>query len=407
MLRANHKILMVLGNNTYPFDRRVRLEAETLAGAGYHVTVLCPAGRGERQRETIDGVDVFRFPATPEGSGVIGYLFEFAYSAVVMFVFALYLLLTQKFDIVHVHNPPDTVFLIKWLAQVMGKRFVFDHNDLSPELYLSKFGKQGDLFHRGLLLMEHLCCRGADLVIATNQSYRELQIQRHKVDAGKIEVVRNAPRIHEFADVKPNEALRRTAKTILVYVGHISAQDGVDYLLRSLNILCYELGQRDFYCVIVGPADDMDGLQRLSRELKIDSKVRFTGRLPFGAELLSYLMTADIGVEPAPSNPLNDKSTMIKITEYMAMGKPIVAYDLSESRYTAEEAALFAEKNNERDFAQKISILMGDADMRKRMGEFGQKRMQSHLSWQHSADNLLMAYERMLNTATEPVRPVS
>lgn len=402
--QPNARVLMVLGNNTYPFDRRVRHEAETLAAAGYGVTVLCPAGKGEPRRDRIDGVDVVRFPPIPEGRGVVGYLLEFGLSALVMGWYALFLLLTRRFDVVHVHNPPDTVFTLKWIAKLLGKRFIFDHNDLSPELYLSKFGKQGDLFHRGLLWMERLCCRGADAVIATNESYRRLQIERHKVDPQRITIVRNAPRIHEFSAIAPDPELRAKATTILGYVGHMSAQDGVDYLLRSLHVLRYRLGYGDFFCVLVGPCDDLEGMQQLARELKVDDVIHFTGRLPFGPQLLSTIMAADIGVEPAPSNPLNDKSTMIKITEYMALGKPIVAYDLPESRFTADQAALFARANDEQDYAEKLFQLINDPNLRQRLGALGQKRVQSYLSWQHSAQNLLDAYERLLRPAGAAVQ---
>lgn len=405
MIKQPHaRVLMVLGNNTYPFDRRVRHEAETLASAGYAVTVLCPRGAGEVRREQIDGVDVVRFPAIPEGRGVLGYVLEFGIAALVMSWYGLLLLLTRRYDVVHVHNPPDTVFVLKWIAKLLGKRFIFDHNDLSPELYLSKFGRANDFFHRGLLFMERLCCRGADAVIATNESYRRLQIERHGIDPQRITIVRNAPRIHEFSAIQPDPAIRARARTILGYVGHMSAQDGIDYLLRALHTLRYTLGYTEFFCVLVGPCDDLEGLQQLARELKVDDVIEFTGRLPFGPQLLSTVMAADIGVEPAPSNPLNDKSTMIKITEYMALGKPIVAFDLPESRYSADRAALFAEANNAEDFAAKLVLLINDPDLRQQLGAIGQQRVQNLLSWQHSAQNLLAVYASLRTPAGATAR---
>ena len=293
----------------------------------------------------------------------------------------------------HTHNPPDILFLIAGFYKLLGKRFVYDHHDLSPELYTARFGKRGMM--RDLLVMgEKAACGLADHVIATNESYKQVEMQRGGVAADRITVVRNGPNLNRFYPVPPNLELRSRASILLGYIGVIGPQDGVDYLLRAIHHLVYDLKQEDFFCVIIGRADKPDVLEALARELQIEKYVWFTGWISY-EDVLCYLSTVDIGVDPDPSNPFNDRCTMIKMMNYMAMSKPIVAFDLPEHRVTAREAALYARPNDELDFARQIVTLIEDPDLRKQMGDAGRLRIETELAWPFQAGHLVEMYENL------------
>jgi glycosyltransferase involved in cell wall biosynthesis len=389
---AGRRVLMLLENQPYPQDGRVRRESFTLAAAGYQVTIICPRNGIQPRHETVDGVRVLRYPTPPAGGGLLGYLFEYGYSTAITFVFSIWVALRGGFDIIHSHNPPDTMFVIGAFFKLFGKRYVFDHHDLSPEMYNARFdGKGNRLVFKALEVLERLSCRVADRVIATNQSYREMEMRRGKVPPEKITIVRNGPELGRVKRVAPDEELRGKASTIIGYVGIMGYQDGVDYLLRALQHLLYDLKRSDFFMVLVGTGDAWHDLKALSTKLGLDDHVWFTGTVS-DEELRRYLSTADICVDPDPSNPFNDRSTMIKITEFMALEKPIVAFDLPENRYTAQDAALFVTPNDERKFAAALAELMDDPERRSRMGAYGRRRIEDELAWQHCSPKLLEAY---------------
>jgi glycosyltransferase involved in cell wall biosynthesis len=269
-------------------------------------------------------------------------------------------------------------------------------NDLSPELYLSRFGAHDGIVHKGLLLIEKLCLRTANIVISTNESYKKIVLQRGNKKPENVIVVRNGPDLNRIKLIPPDEELRKMNRTVLGYLGALNPQDGVDYLLRSIRYLAYEIGRKDFYCVIVGRGDAFEDLKKLAHDLDIDQFVRLTGYIP-DEDMLRYLSTADICVDPDPSSPLNDVSTWIKVMEYMALGKPIVSFDLKETRFSAQEAAIYVTPNNEEEFAEAIVSLMDNPDKRAKMGAFGQKRIKEKLAWQHVSKNLLYAYEWLLD----------
>jgi glycosyltransferase involved in cell wall biosynthesis len=393
--KPSARVLMVYENNPYPFDQRVRGEAETLAENGYEVTVVAPRDGGQADRETVNGVRVYRFPTPPQGRGVLGYLIEYGYGTLMMVVYTAYLLVRHRFDVVQAYNPPDTVFLIGWLAQLFGKRFVLDLRELSPELYASKFGARLGLLRWVLILFEGACCRAADLIFTVNESCRRTVITRHGLVPSKVLVVRNGPRLQEFSSVIPDAAIKAKAPLIIGYLGHMSVQDGVDNLLRALHHLKFELGRNDFYTVLIGPADNLDQLQGLAKSLAVQDHVHFVGKMPFGPGLLSCISAADICVEPAPASPLNNVATFVKVIEYMALGKPIVAFDLPETRFSAGEAAFLAQPNDEREFAQLIAKLMDSEELRSKMGRLGKERVNSQFSWQFSASQLTRAYAEL------------
>ena len=385
---------MFVENYPFPQDGRVRREANTLITAGYRVSVVAPKSAGQSWREDVKGVQVFRYPAPLEANGLLGYLWEYGYSLSAAFVLSWIVFFRRGFDIIHAHNPPDIFVLIAAFYKLFGKRFVFDHHDLSPEMYYARFGGKGNrLVYQVLVFFEKLSCKSADHVIATNQSYKKVAMERCGVPEAHITVVRNGPDLNRVRLVDPDPELRKKAKTIIGFVGVMGFTDGVDYLLRALQHLVYDLNRTDFYAVIIGKGDAWKSLKAMATQLDLDEYVWFTGGIS-DADLMRYLSTADICVDPDPFNPFNDKSTMIKMTEYMALGKPIVAFDLTEHRVTAQESAVYARPNDEMDIARHISALMDNPACRQRMGEIGVQRIKTELMWSHQAKHLLKAYER-------------
>jgi glycosyltransferase involved in cell wall biosynthesis len=393
---AGSRILMLLENQTFPQDARVRSESYALVDAGYSVTVICPRRDGQPRSETVNGVRVIRYRRPPTGSGLWGYLLEYGYATAVAFLLSLWVAIRGGFDVVHSHNPPDTMFVIGAFFKLFGKRYVFDHHDLSPEMYNARFGGQGNpLVFRVLVLLERLSCKVADEVIATNESYREMEMRRDNVIPDRITIVRNGPDLARLRLVEPDSELRALAKTIIGYVGVMGYQDGVDYLLRAFHHLISDLGRSDFYAVLIGVGDAWDDLRVLADELSLGDHVRFTGTIS-DDDLRRYLSTADICVDPDPSNSFNDRSSMIKVSEFMALRKPIVMFDLVENRITAQQAAVVVPANDELAFARAIAELMDDPERRARMGTYGRRRVEETLAWSHWAPKLVDVYEQLL-----------
>jgi glycosyltransferase involved in cell wall biosynthesis len=248
-----------------------------------------------------------------------------------------------------------------------------------------------------LVLFEKLSCRLADHVIATNGSYAEVERTRGGVPAERISIVRNGPDLERLRPVAPDPELAARAPIIIGFAGVIGFQDGVDYLIRALGHLLHDLGRSDFFCVVVGKGDARASVMELAHRLQLDQHVWFPGFVS-DEEYLRYLSTADICVVPDPSNPFTDRSSMIKVSEYMALGKPVVAFDLPEHRFTAQDAALYARPNEELELARTISVLMDDPDLRHRLGERGRQRAEHHLAWSHSVPRLLAAYQAVIST---------
>ena len=401
----------MLVENSYPGDVRVKNEAEKLVSAGYSVTVIGLRHAGQKFSDEVNGVRVFRVPPITifkklgkSGSSwlrligffqaLIGYVVEYVYFTAACLAVSIYVALRWGFDVVHAHNPPDTLCVIGGFYKVFGKDFVFDHHDLSPELYLSRFGLrtgQRGAAYRTLLAFEKISLRLSTVSIATNESYKAIQIERGGMQPDQVFVVRNGPNLDRIRLVEPDKRLRSMKKSILGYVGVMNPQDGVDYMLRSLHVLVHELKRTDFYCVAVGSGDSIDDLKRLSEELELGDYVWFTGIIS-EEDLRRSLSSMDICLDPNPSSPLNDVSTWIKVMEYMAMGKPIVAYDLKETRYSAQEAAVYVPPNDEVKFAEAIVELMDQPDRRTAMGEFGRRRVEEKLEWDVVSTKLLDAY---------------
>ncbi|MER7179223.1 glycosyltransferase family 4 protein [Streptomyces hyaluromycini] len=387
---SGRRALILVENLSVPFDRRVWQECTTLRDAGWTVHVICPQGskRDTEPEAEIDGVRIHRYPLRAATGGPAGYLKEYGSA---LWHTARLARKVGPVDVVHACNPPDLLFLPALWLKRRGARFVFDQHDLVPELYLSRFDRGEDLLYRAVCALERRTYRAADVVLATNESYRDVAIRRGGRRPEDVFVVRSAPAIERFQPVPPELELKRGKPHLLCYLGVMGPQDGVDYALRALAKLRDELGRTDWHAVFVGSGDAFDAMVELSRQLGLDDQVQFTGRIP-DADLVRYLSTADVCLSPDPRNPLNDVSTMNKVLEYMAMGRPIVSFDLKEARVSAGEAALYASADDEAEFAELIALLLDDPEKRARMGKIGQERVSGPLSWRNSQASLLAAY---------------
>jgi len=386
------RALVLVENLSVPFDRRVWQECTTLRDAGWEVHVICPQGtkRDTEPETVVDGVAIHRYRLRAAAGGPAGYLAEYASALWHTFRLARAI---GPVRVVHACNPPDLLFLVARRLKRRGARFVFDQHDLVPELYLSRFGRGRDLLYRAVCALERQTYRAADVVIATNESYREVALRRGGKRPEDVFVVRSAPAVERFPEVPKEPELKRGKPYLLCYLGVMGPQDGVDYALRALAALRDELGRDDWHAVFVGSGDTFDDMVRLATRLGLAGQVEFTGRVP-DADLLRYLSTSDVCLSPDPLNPLNDVSTMNKVLEYMAMGRAIVSFDLKEARVSAGDAAVYAPPNDELAFAKLIDRLLDDPEERRRMGGLGRTRVSGPLSWQNSQQALLAAYAR-------------
>jgi glycosyltransferase involved in cell wall biosynthesis len=396
---GNLRVLIIVENLPCPFDRRVWQEAMALRAHGYQVSVICPKGRGYvRGHEVIDGIHVYRHFLPLEASSAAGYAVEYSLALLFQLLLSLRIAFSRGFDVIHACNPPDTIFILARFYKLFGKRFIFDHHDINPELYEAKFGRR-DVWYRLLLSLERWTFATADVSIATNESYRRIAITRGGMPESKVFVVRSGADLSRLRPVAPRPALKRGKPYLVGYVGVIGKQEGLDLLLEAVDYLRRELKRDDVHFTIVGSGTELESLRASARRLGLTDRVEFTGRLP-DADLWEILSTADVCVNPDRANEMNDKSTMNKILEYMALGKPIVQFDLTEGRFSAGDSSLYARPNDSADFAVKLCELLDDPDRRAYMGAVGRQRVESGLSWGHQIPNLLRAYEVALATAS-------
>jgi glycosyltransferase involved in cell wall biosynthesis len=386
------RVLILVENLPSPFDRRVWQEATTLRDAGYVVSIICPTGKGyESKFEKIEGISIWRYDLPVEGEGAIGYALEYSVALASTFVLCWRILLTDGFDVVQACNPPDLFFLIGRFFKLFGKKFVFDHHDINPELYEAKFGRR-DFFYRLLLKLERWTFRSADVSLATNESYRRIAIERGGMAPERVFVVRSGPSLQRMKIRPADDGLKCGRRYLVGYVGVMGKQEGVDYLLRAVRHLVFDLGRTDIHFGLVGGGTSLEAMKALAVELGVADFVTFTGRVP-DREMLAMLNSADVCVNPDIANEMNDKSTMNKIMEYMALGKPIVQFDLAEGRFSAQAASLYAKKNDTFDLAAKIVELLDDPQRRLEMGRCGRIRVESELEWRHEIPKLLSAYD--------------
>ena len=387
------KILIIVENLPVPFDGRVWKEALSLRDANYQVTVLCPKGKGfERGYELLDGIHVYRHPMAEEGNTPFGYVWEYGIALFWEFLYSWWIYLRRGFHVVQGCNPPDDIFLIALPFKLFGVKYIFDHHDVNPELYFSKYGRK-DFFYKAQAWLENLTFRFSDAVMSTNDSYRNIAIGRGGLAPEDVFVVRNGPDLKTFKAVTPKPSLKHGKRYLVGYVGTMSTQEGLDILLEVAAHI-KNLGRRDIHFTCVGGGTGLVGLRKMVEEKDLADTVNFTGRVP-DQELLEVLSTSDVCVNPDRPCEMNDVSTMIKIMEYMALGKPIVQFDLREGRFSAREASLYSDgKDLVADFADKVLWLLDHPEERQRMGEFGRRRVEKELAWEYSVTNLLAAYER-------------
>jgi glycosyltransferase involved in cell wall biosynthesis len=388
------RVLIVVQNLPVPFDRRVWLEATTLTRAGYSVSVICPKMKGyNKGREELEGVEIYRYPLPIDAQGTFGFMAEFAWCFVMVTLLSFRVALFGRgFDVLHVCNPPETYWPLAAFWRLFGKVFLFDHHDLSPEMYAAKFGRsEGSLF-KALLFLERMTFRVAQVVVTTNESHKRIAVERGAKHPDDVYVVRSGPDLSRFTVHERSSDWHNGKPFLVAYLGEICKQDGVDHLVRAMRTLRDEFGRRDVHCVFMGGGPHQPAVARYAAELGMDNCCTFTGRVS-DEDLCRILSSADVGVDPGPKNAWSDKSTMNKVVEYMFFGVPLLAYDLHEARVSAADAGFFVEPNNERALAAGIARLLDDPATRQRMGEIGRHRVRTSLAWSYSEPPLLAAYE--------------
>jgi glycosyltransferase involved in cell wall biosynthesis len=391
---AGRKILIIVENLPVPFDRRVWQESLALVAAGAEVSVICPKGKGyEAEEEDLEGVHIYRHGLPAEGDSAGGYLREYGSALFHETRLAWKVLSARGFDVIHGCNPPDLIFLAALPFKVIGKRFVFDHHDINPELYEAKFNKRG-FFWRLLVLFERMTFFFADVVISTNESYRRIAIERGRKSPDRVFIVRSGPDLRRVKMAPVDPRWKKGRRFLVGFVGVIGDQEGIDLLLAAVKHLVFEMGRTDIQFALVGDGPSRKRMETLSVEMGLADYVTFLGRAP-DAELFSVLSSADICVNPDRVNPMNNLSTMNKILEYMAMKKAIVQFDVVEGRVSAGEASLYAKPNDPVDFADKIVELLADPQRCERMGEIGRARIEDELSWSRQVPKLVKAYETL------------
>ncbi|MEL7521693.1 MAG: glycosyltransferase family 4 protein [Cyanobacteria bacterium J06553_1] len=393
---SNKRVLIIVENLALPFDRRVWMEATTLQQAGYEVAAICPQSNGyDLPYEVIENIHIYRHPLPPEESSIVGYLREYSWAVYWQFKLARKVWQERKFDIVHLCNPPDLLFLTaSWYKAFHGVKVIFDHHDLSPEMYIAKY-KRKDVFYYGLQAAERLTYLVADLAIATNKSHQKVAMTRGGKKESEVFVVRSAPDLERFHPLPGKVEYRQGKAKLVGYVGVMGEPEGIDYLLRMIRYITLDQKRTDIHFMLIGSGPAIASLKELAEELKITDFVEFTG-FKQGEELLERLSSCDICVEPSPLSAYNQNCSMNKILEYMALGKPIVQFDLKESRYSAQGGALYARPNDEREFATKMLELLDSPEQQQKIGLEGLRRMQEVLEWRHQAPKLLDAYEAIL-----------
>ena len=395
--RGKGRVVIVVQNLPVPLDRRVWLEATSLTKAGYSVTCICPKAKGfDKSFEVIEGIRIHRYNLPVDADGPVGFVMEFAWCFLRTTMKLGRETITNGVDVLHVCNPPESYFPLGWLMKGFGARFLFDHHDLSPEMFDAKFVDGGSsIMRRGLLFLERETFRAADLVITTNESHRQIAVDRGGMDPDDVIIVRSGPDLERLNQVEPVAGWRKGKKYLVTYLGEICEQDGVDHLVRAMVEVRDRHGRDDVQCVLMGGGPHWQAVKDYADEIGANDVCHFTGRVS-DEVLCEVLSSADVGVDPDPFTPWSNQSTMNKIMEYMYFELPIVSYDLKEARVSAGEAALFAPEHTESSLADSIVELLDDPETRSRMGKIGRERIETQLSWEHSEPHLLRAYDRLV-----------
>jgi glycosyltransferase involved in cell wall biosynthesis len=387
-------VLIIVENLPVPFDRRVWQEASTLNEAGYNVSIICPKGKGYSESfQVIDGIEIFRHSLPFEADRILGYVGEYLWALCAQIYLTLRICLTRKKHILHACNPPDTIFIIGIFFRLFGKKFVFDHHDICPELFDVKFGHRG-LAYKLSVFLERCSFAVANISIATNESYARIAVTRGRMKREKVFIVRSGPDLRRIRRVPEESELKCGKSHLVAYVGVMGKQEGLDLLLESIKYLVDQMQREDIHFALVGGGTELETLKEYAKELEVEPYVTFFGRVP-DDRLLEVLSTADVCVNPDRVNEMNSMSTMNKILEYMALGKAIVQYEMVEGRVSAGDSSLYASPNDSDDFAQKIVELIDNPKLREKMGKAGRAKIESSLSWRHQSKKLIEAYSTL------------
>src|SRR5262245_32173718 len=393
------RTLIIVQNLPVPFDRRVWLECQALTAAGYDVTVICPKGKNDPGRQVLDGVTLLKYRPYAPGGGAVSFVLEYAYSYLATARLVRRARRQGRFDVLQACNPPDIFWPIaRQLRRRDGSLFVFDHHDLCPELYDSRFPQGAALPRRGLVALERATFRTADHVVATNASYAEVARRRGDKRPADVTVVRTGPDPDRLRRQAAVPELRRGRQHLVAYIGVMGPQDGVDLAVQAAAHVVHDLGRRDVSFTFMGAGDSYDDIVALRDALELQDYLELPGRVP-DQTVIEVLSTADVGLSPDPKNPLNDVSTMNKTLEYMAFELPVVAFDLRETRVSAGPAGVYAEPNRVDAYARAIVDLLDDGPRRKEMGATGRHRIENKLAWVHQAPKYVSVYDRLLRPA--------
>ncbi|MBV9853426.1 MAG: glycosyltransferase family 4 protein [Streptosporangiaceae bacterium] len=389
------RVLIIVQNLPVPFDRRVWLECQALVSAGYRVAVVCPRGDGDPAYQVTGSVELYKYRPYAPGGSKLGFVTEYVYSFLATAWLTVKARRSGRFAVIQACNPPDIFWPIAAAFRALdGTRFVFDHHDLCPELYESRFPRGPRLPYRALRALERRTHRTADHVIATNGSYREIAVERSGKPAADVTIVRSGPDPERLRRGPADPAQRRGRRFLAAYIGVMGPQDGVDIVVRAAHIVVHEFGRDDIAFTLIGNGDCFGDLVALRDELGLAGHVEFTGRAP--DELVTRILsTADAGLSPDPKNPLNDLSTMNKSMEYMAFELPVVAFDLRETRVSVGDAGVYVRPSDTREYARAIAGLMDDEQARARLGKLGRIRVEQELAWSHQERAYLGVYRRL------------
>ena len=398
------RVLIIVQNLPVPFDRRVWLECQALLSEGHQVAVVCPKGDGDPPYQVVDTVELYKYRPYAPGGSKAGFIAEYAYSFLATAWLTLKARRSGRFAVMQACNPPDIFWPIALALRALDRtRFVFDHHDLCPELYESRFPDGPKLPYKMLRALERRTHRTADHVISTNGSYRDVAVNRSGKPAGDVTIVRSGPDPDRLRRGEPSPELRRGRRFLAAYIGVMGPQDGVDIVVRAADVVVHQLGREDIAFTLIGKGDCFDELVALRDELGLAGHVEFTGRAP--DELVARILsTADIGLSPDPKNPLNDVSTMNKTMEYMAFELPVVALDLRETRVSAGEAGTYVTPNDVGEYARAIVKLVDDEPRRSRLGKLGRARVEKELAWSHQQRAYLGVYQRLIAGRTATAR---
>ncbi len=388
MFKGKH-ILIIVENLPVPFDRRVWQEATTLKEAGAKVSIICPKMKGyQKSYECINDIDIYRHSLPLEANGVFGYLLEYSVALFWEFFLSLKIFIKKRFQVIQGCNPPDLIFLVALFYKLFGVKYVFDHHDINPELYIAKYNKKG-VFYNFLLLAERLTFAAANYSIATNESYKEIAINRGKMPAEKVQVVRSGPKLDRLTLGEGNNSYKKGRQFLIGYVGVIGEQEGLELLLQSAKLIIEK--RQDVQFAVIGDGTELAKVKSVTAEMGLEEFVDFYGRVD-DKTMVEILNTSDVCVNPDKPTEMNNLSTMNKIMEYMALKKPIVQFTLKEGKLSAQNASLYAENTSTEDFANKIMWLLDHENERIKMGNFGYNRIINDLSWNHESEKLINLY---------------